>query len=79
MWQMMHKCSPGQDFQEYALMEKWTDDAPKRPLTQVFCPSCKEEFFVLGHELFHEARTMRESQSSRLPPGFVIPRARIAG
>lgn len=73
MWQIVHKCSPETPIGEYAVMQKWTDDAPRRPLTQFICPKCHEEFFVTGHEAFFEAKSMQEQQDSRLPPGFVLP------
>lgn len=74
MWQILHKCVPLQEPQEYAVMQKWTSDAPKRPLTQFKCVNCLEEFFVLGHEAFFEAKSMREQVGSNLPAGFQIVR-----
>lgn len=73
MWQILHKCEQTGNIAEYAVMQKWTNDAPKRPLTQFVCPICREEFFVLGHEAFHEAKSMQEQVGRNLPPGFLLP------
>jgi len=76
MWKIVHKCNPGQPDSEFALLKM---ERGGQKFTRVRCTDreCKEEFFVLGHEMFDEAVEVNESNSrhSSLPPGFIIPRS----
>jgi len=77
-WLIQHKCNPADpDLSNYAIMRGGTTDMP---LTKITCPSCREEFFILGHEMFQEAHTAEEqsrlTMAAGLPPGFVIARTR---
>lgn len=42
------------------------------PLSRVICPKCREEFYVLGHEMFSGAEARGPSG---MPQGFVIARS----
>lgn len=73
-WLIQHRCSMLQPVpSEYAVMKA---EADGQKVTRVSCPNpeCREEFFVLGHEMFSEA--IPDKVVSGLPPGFLIPRSR---
>ena len=77
-WLIQHKCNMGQsDLGEYAITKLRRDG---EPFTRVSCssPECREEFILVGHEMFDEAVSMHQAASisgHSLPPGFVIPRS----
>jgi hypothetical protein len=76
-----HICNPGDPTPKpYSIMRgERTLGTLKVPLTRILCtdPTCREEFFILGHEMFNQAHTNDEVQPGRdLPPGFVIARSR---
>jgi hypothetical protein len=77
-WLIQHKCSLAQAESEpsdYAVM-RGTHNG--EPITRVVCPNkdCREEFFILGTEMFNEA--IPDSRPSGLPPGFVVLRSRTS-
>jgi hypothetical protein len=81
-WLIQHKCRPDQaDNSHYAILRGERDGVP---LTRITCPnaSCREEFYILGHEMFEEAHSSdeinRQTKLTGLPPGFVIARTRPA-
>lgn len=49
-----------------------------QPMTRVICPKCREEFYVLGHEMFAGARPTTSASGAGSIPGFVIPRAGLS-
>lgn len=79
-WLINHKCSPADaDLTPYAIMRGVRGGLE---LTRIVCTrpgGCREEFYVLGHDMFQEANSSDDlSRQSRpnLPPGFVIARTR---
>ena len=77
-WLIQHKCNLGQAGEsEYAVMLGKRDGVE---LTRVICPApdCREEFYIIGHDVFAEAIQTRTNGdlTSNLPPGFLIARSR---
>ncbi len=74
-WLIQHKCDPTDaEPSEYAILRGERDGMA---LTRVQCPKkdCREEFFIIGHEMFEGAESNSDRVGSRhpdLPPGFVI-------
>lgn len=78
-WLILHRCSISQsEPSEYAIIRSVHDG---EKVTRVVCPNsdCREEFLILGHELFDEAVSNEQLAGlTGLPPGFVIARSRKA-
>ena len=75
MWKIEHKCYFSQpEPSEYGVLKMERDG---KQVTRVVCvnPECKEEFFILGHEIFNESINSNEVNPN-LPPGFVVVRSR---
>jgi hypothetical protein len=74
-WLIQHKCSPADPEPVSYAIYKTTVDG--QDISRVECPKCREQFFVLGHEMFGEAHTNEDARPlAGLPPGFVIARTR---
>lgn len=75
-WKIEHVCHLGQtELQDYAVMKGTRE--PIGDLTRVVCPNCREEFYIVGHEMFSEAAQTNIPGGS-LPPGFIVARSRIS-
>ena len=74
-WLIQHKCYQSQSGESEYAVSKGASDG--KNLTRVLCPNpdCREEFFILGHEMFDEAISNQSSSLAGLPPGFLIPRS----
>jgi hypothetical protein len=71
-WLIQHKCTITQpESSEYAVLR---GEREGLPVSQVRClnDECREEFYILGHEMFNEAIP----DNPRMPPGFLIARSR---
>jgi hypothetical protein len=79
-WLIQHKCNPSDpEPSEYGIMR---GERSGLPLTRIMCPNsgCREEFFIVGHEMFTEAEQVNQGgQPVGLPPGFLIARSRRGG
>ena len=75
-WLINHACRMGQSPQPYAIQLVGT---PEEPMTKVRCVGeCREEFTVVGDDMFAEAKRSNELGKD-LPPGFVIARSHVSG
>jgi hypothetical protein len=74
-WKISHRCnvSDSEDA-DYAVALGSHDGIQ---VTRVLCPkaSCREEFFIIGHEMFERAEDVRDKYPG-LPPGFILPSRR---
>jgi hypothetical protein len=75
-WLIQHKCNITQSgFSEYAIFKVHREG---QDLTRVTCPNvdCREEFVILGHEMFTEAVPAKRVL---VPPGIIVPTSRRSG
>ena len=71
-WLIQHKCNMSGEITDYAIMRA---EHNGQKLTKVVCPKpdCREEFIIIGHEMFGEA-TDSKAIGPGLPPGFWLPK-----
>lgn len=70
-WNINHRCNMTSPPSEFGAM-KAVQNGQK--VTRVMCPKCREEFVILGHDMFNEATPVGGSTTG-LPPGFLLPKS----
>lgn len=74
-WLIQHKCNLSDtEVANYSMMAAKRTETGE-DITRVMCPSCGEEFIMLGHDMFKEGHSTKGAGLS-LPPGFVVARSR---
>ena len=74
MFHLSHKCNEGDPPMPFSVqVGQRAFGSVMVPLTRVICPKCREEFYVVGHEMFGGAQPAEARNG--LPPGFVIARS----